>query len=886
MRWLTKDSIRITTRSLGGKLILFTALMLLLCLLLFMIASSLLFTIYAQHVTQNDANQRIVLMQNKYQAASSLLIQEAGTIAADARIVALLQGQTSQTTSATLAWFLLTHPHLQTMCVVAKNHATIGCLDKGQPTQQPNNPYWTMMTAQALQGYTPSSLWQAVPADTTIPSTAAQWVLQVAVPIGPSNAANGVLLIARQLNDVFAQTLVQGRNGEEALFCIDGHLFAGTSIESSIITNAYQQIPFLCTPGNTGTLTITQRYVTVARQVRAINQLATSPSLVLVAIEPVLLSNLSATRILLILLGTCLSVFSLGIVLYTTIAYRLFIFPLRQLDSHVRTMVVSNSTTEPVAVQTKDELSMLSRSFNLLSESLESENQAVIEQMSNVLVLTEALISTLKLEPLLSEIVSHLGRMMQVKNVSLLLYGREMPSPWAVAQWTDQGMPVERRIDTPAHLAAIPKGAVTVHADPSGDITMAATTKMAALPSFRTTRASGKREAVQNGKSSPLARQQTGPRIPRPALRDLDMILARLVIQRKRIAFGESIEDILMERREPWARMAFDAGYRSVIAVPLLLPDLAIGAFILYSDKPYQVSSRDMFLLSTAAFQASMAIQNALLFEEVNTKNAELERANQLKSQFLANVTHELRTPLHSIISYGAFLLDGFDGDLAKDQEEHVQFMVRSAEDLSHLVDDMLDLSKIEADRIEVKVESVYLEQSLQDVVSHLKPLADNKQLTLTLEIEGELPEVLADSHRLRQVLINLVSNALKFTEKGGVTISSTFMRRDDTVRIAVRDTGIGISPAALGYIFEAFRQADGSTTRRFGGTGLGLTIARKLIELQGGEVAVESVVGTGSTFSFTLPVARRAKGRLTAHMAPRREAAIGQNGNTPLPDV
>lgn len=877
---------RFTTRSLGGKLILFTALMLLLCLLLFMIAGSLLFTIYAQHVTQDAASQRIVLMQNKYQAASSLLIQEASTIAADARIIALLHGQTPQTTSGTLAWFLLAHPHLQTMCVITTNHTTIGCLDKGQPTQQPANPYLTMMTAQALQGYRVASLWQAAPADATIPFIAAQWVLQVAVPIGPSNAANGVLLIARQLNDVFAQTLVQEENGEEALLCIDGHLFAGTSIKNSVMSDSREQISHLCTSGSASTLNAAQRYVTLARQVRTVNQLAASPSLVLVAVEPILLTNLSRTRILLILLGTCLSVFSLGLVLYTTIAYRLFIFPLRQLDAHVRMLVVSNGNTEPVAVQTKDELSMLSCSFNLLSESLESENQAVIEQMSNVLVLTEALISTLKLEPLLSEIVSHLGRMMQVKNVSLLLYGREMPSPWAVAQWTDQNPPTERRMDTPAHLAAVPKGAVTVHADPSGDITMAATTKMVAIPSQRVTGASGKRDAVRGGKSSLFARQQTEPRIPRPALRDLDMILARLVIQRKRIAFGASIEDILLERREPWARMAFDAGYRSVIAVPLLLPDLAIGAFILYSDKPYQVSSRDMFLLSTAAFQASMAIQNALLFEEVNHKNIELERANQLKSQFLANVTHDLRTPLHSIISYGAFLLDGFDGDLVKDQEKHVQFMVRSAEDLSHLVDDMLDLSKIEADRIEVKVELVHLEQSLQDVVSHLKPLADNKQLALTLELEGELPEVLADSHRLRQVLINLVSNALKFTEKGGVTISSTFMRRDDTVRVAVRDTGIGISPAALGYIFEAFRQADGSTTRRFGGTGLGLTIARKLIELQGGEVAVESVVGTGSTFSFTLPVAPRAKARPTSHRTPRRDATLGRNGNTPLPDV
>ncbi len=245
-------------------------------------------------------------------------------------------------------------------------------------------------------------------------------------------------------------------------------------------------------------------------------------------------------------------------------------------------------------------------------------------------------------------------------------------------------------------------------------------------------------------------------------------------------------------------------------------------------------------------------------------KNAALERVNHLKSQFLATVTHELRTPLHSIISYGALILEGFvEGELTAEQEEHIQFIVRRAEDLSRLVDDMLDLSKIEADRLEVKVEPLALEPSLTEVINQLKPMANNKGLQLTLEMEDSLPLVLADSHRIRQVVINMVSNALKFTEKGGITIQCELLDRYDMLRISVHDTGIGISPAALDYIFEAFRQADGSTTRRFGGTGLGLTIARKLVELQGGEISVESVVGQGSTFSFTLPVFSAARVRV-----------------------
>src|SRR5207253_10380219 len=191
---------------------------------------------------------------------------------------------------------------------------------------------------------------------------------------------------------------------------------------------------------------------------------------------------------------------------------------------------------------------------------------------------------------------------------------------------------------------------------------------------------------------------------------------------------------------------------------PLHLQDQSIGVFILYDDKPHQVTSRDTFLLSTAAVQASMAIQNALLFAEVKDKNAALERVNHLKSQFLATVTHELRTPLHSIISYGALILEGFvDGELTNEQEEHIQFMVRRAEDLSHLVDDMLDLSKIEADRLEVKVAPLCLEPSLKDVLNQLKPLANNKSLSLNLEVPHSLPLVLADSHRIRQIVLNLV---------------------------------------------------------------------------------------------------------------------------------
>jgi signal transduction histidine kinase len=559
---------------------------------------------------------------------------------------------------------------------------------------------------------------------------------------------------------------------------------------------------------------------------------------------------------------------TLGVIIYTLIARTFFISPIRRLQSSLASLEIG-STEPPAPHATLDELSMLTRSFNLLSESLntqENESHVITSRMTDLLAMSDILISTLNLEDLLKEIVSRLGKIMQAKSVSLLLYGREMPTPWAVAHWSDMQQSSGR---LPAAGPVIPD-TVTVHADPAGDITMTATTKLSAIPisvarAATASNGSGKRRAIRAPKLTPPPESNglRQPRIPRPALRDLDMLLARMVMQKQKIAYGEDVNAIYRERRETWARLALEAGHQSVVAVPLFLQDRAIGAVMLYGDSPRQVNGPDTFLLSTAAIQAAMAIQNALLFVEVKDKNAALERVNHLKSQFLATVTHELRTPLHSIISYGSLILEGYlDGDLSEEQQEHIQFMVRRAEDLSRLVDDMLDLSKIEADRLEVKVEPLNLEQSLQDVLGELRQIAGNKGLALTLEMEEDLPMALADSHRIRQVLVNLASNALKFTEKGGVTIRCALLERYDMLRISVSDSGIGISPAALDYIFEAFRQADGSTTRRFGGTGLGLTIARKLIELQGGEVTVESIVGQGSTFSFTLPVAAPARVR------------------------
>ncbi len=851
---------RFTVRSLGGKLIISAALTLLLCMLLFSAASWFLLKTLYEHDAKRDATAHLSLAKHAYQAQIATLIQSLNTEANDTGL------------AATLSQPVTPSSHNQLFKILSEIQSPVPTLyrlsgleliprNKGGNVSVPPNrsdivPADKMILVEdkAWQGNDVIFL-QMV--STTSPANSV-WDLDIAIPVKMKNSTGvqGILVATQHIDDYFASDLVR-KTGLNVVLCASKHIL-GTTVRNITTLDRLITEDILCTPRS---LILSDDYLTLSDLAPAQDQLSGSPSLVLVDVEQLYSFNAHAEQAVQILIGLGVFIIALGVTAYALIARTFFVRPIRRLQARVAALVADNADTE-LSATTIDELTMLSRSFSLLTESLntrENESQVITRQMSDLLTMSDVLISTLNLEDLLGEIVSRLGHIMHAKGVSLLLYGREMQSPWAVAQWSNSQL---SNGNVPAAHSSQPHGAVKVYTDPAGDIAMAATTKMAAIavPAARSVpSSSGKRSAIRAPKLTPQTEQAAlrRSRIPRPALRDLDMILARMAMQKQKIAYGEDVQMIYHERGEAWSRMALEAGYRSVIALPLMLQEQALGAVILYGDRPYQVSRRDTFLLSTAEIQAAMAIQNALLFAEVKDKNTALERVNHLKSQFLATVTHELRTPLHSIISYGALILEGFvEGELTAEQEEHIQFIVRRAEDLSRLVDDMLDLSKIEADRLEVKVEPLALEPSLAEVVNQLKPMANNKGLYLVLEMEDSLPMVLADSHRIRQVVINMVSNALKFTEKGGVTIRCTLLERYDMLRISVNDTGIGISPAALDYIFEAFRQADGSTTRQFGGTGLGLTIARKLIELQGGEVAVESIVGQGSTFSFTLPVA------------------------------
>ncbi len=837
-------------RSLGGKLTVSAALVLLLCLLLFLLTTWGTLTFYAEREGRNNAQAHLTLAKRAFNAQNTQLIHDLQVLAADKGIVSVTVGTggMAQSYFKAVCYPLQSRYLLSDLDVVAPNHTFMAQLENDNKAHQLSVNAITLVDA-AAQGQIATSLQtETFSLAQTQDDT---WVLRIALPVySPQHTVSGMLLATQRINDAFAQTLVS-QTDANIFLCVSGQVqgIAGTTLSTSLLSS-FKRSRNICTLQTQSISDVTQHYMVSGSALTLSYGEASSAPLLLVNVEPPISVTLYNPRVLLLLLGVGICTTAVGVLLLIGIMRALLLHPLQKVQAQARAQVFENVG---VVLPAQDELQTLSHSFDLLSDSLESESQMMMEQMSNMLVMSDALISTVNLEQLLGEIVARLGHILQAKHVALLLYGREMLSPWAVARWSDTGItdglpPI--RLATRKQQPE--KGSVTVHADPDNDVTMAVTTKMLALPNI----SSAKRNAIQNAQSPQGTYGLRRPRIPRPVLRDLDMILARMVIAKQKIAYDEDIAAGSQEH-DGWARMAREAGYGAVIAVPLLLQEQAIGAFMLYFDKPYSVSKRDTFLLSTAAIQASMAIQNALLFAEVKDKNAALERANALKSQFLANVTHELRSPLHSIIGYGSMIVDGFvEGDLTTQQEEDIRFIVRRAEDLSHLVDEMLDLSKIEADKIEVNPEPVTLAASIQDIINQLKLMADEKKLYLTLEIEEQMPLVLADSYRLRQVITNLISNALKFTEQGGVTVRCTRLAAYDMVRIAVQDTGIGISPAALGFIFEAFRQADGSTTRRFGGTGLGLTIAKKLVELQGGEIAVESIVGQGSTFSLTLPIA------------------------------
>jgi len=240
---------------------------------------------------------------------------------------------------------------------------------------------------------------------------------------------------------------------------------------------------------------------------------------------------------------------------------------------------------------------------------------------------------------------------------------------------------------------------------------------------------------------------------------------------------------------------------------------------------------------------------------QIEEQNKRVMEASRLKSQFLANMSHELRTPLNAVLALSEILSNEMSGPLNEEQGKQVGIINRAGKSLLRLINDVLDLSKIEAGRMTVERAAMSLKGLIQLVADTLRPLAEDKSLSLTVVASPDLPEFInSDEQKLRQILINLMGNGIKFTEKGGVTLEVTRLEAPNGIQFRIVDTGIGIANEATERIFEEFHQADGSTTRKYGGTGLGLTISRRMAELMGGTLAVESAVGTGSTFTLIVP--------------------------------
>jgi signal transduction histidine kinase len=295
------------------------------------------------------------------------------------------------------------------------------------------------------------------------------------------------------------------------------------------------------------------------------------------------------------------------------------------------------------------------------------------------------------------------------------------------------------------------------------------------------------------------------------------------------------------------------AGFRGLLAVPLLGADRIVGALVVRRKTPGEFPQSTIDLLETFADQSVLAIQNARLFREIEEKSRELEVASKHKSQFLANMSHELRTPLNAILGYSELILDNIYGEMPEKARAVLERLQANGRHLLGLINDVLDLSKIEAGQLTLSLDNYSLSDVVHGVVSAVEPLAAEKRLAFKAEVAPDLPTGHGDERRLSQVLLNLVGNAIKFTDKGEVAVRASVTNGAFTV--AVCDTGPGISAADQAKIFEEFQQADSSITRKKGGTGLGLSIAKRIIEMHGGRIWVESEPGKGSTFYFTIPV-------------------------------
>jgi signal transduction histidine kinase/HAMP domain-containing protein len=327
--------------------------------------------------------------------------------------------------------------------------------------------------------------------------------------------------------------------------------------------------------------------------------------------------------------------------------------------------------------------------------------------------------------------------------------------------------------------------------------------------------------------------------------------IGRAILDRQTI----HVHDITAERKENYADIqhAVELDIRTELAAPLLREGIPVGVILIRRTEVRPFTHKQMALLKTFADQAVIAIENVRLFHEIEEKSRQLETANKHKSDFLARVSHDLRTPLNAIIGFTRIVLRRMEGHMPDLQKENLRKVVVSSEHLLNLINGLLDLAKIDAGKMEVSADTFGVEDIINMTTTTVEPLLKDGRVWIVRDIPADLPPLKTDRDKLKQILFNLLSNAAKFTEQGEIKVSAA--RENGNLKLAVADSGIGMTPAALEHIFDEFQQAEKTTSSKYGGTGLGLAIVKKFVTLLGGDITVESEEGIGSKFTITLPM-------------------------------